>query len=82
MTIKGILVGDIKDINKYIREDMFKPHGETVTLFRRNGFSYSMQLSGIRSLEIECAEQAQINPGTIRIENEKGNVIWSEETRH
>ena len=52
-----------------------QPHGETVVFFRE-GFFYPVQLMGDKSSAEEAAEHAALNPGTLRIEDMVGNVLW------
>lgn len=58
----------------------FQPTGETVIFFRKEGF-YSVQLSGLKPPAEEAADHAAINPGTLRIEDMRGNTIWPEGTK-
>lgn len=57
----------------------FQPHGETVIFFRE-GMFYPIQLSGHKPTAQEAADHAALNPGTLRIEDMHGNVIWPEKT--
>ena len=47
-------------------------------LFFRDGCFYPVQFSGNKPPEREAAEHAVLNPGTIRIEDTEGNVLWQE----
>ncbi|MBT2242654.1 hypothetical protein JQK15_03810 [Sphingobium sp. BHU LFT2] len=58
----------------------FRPTGETVIFFRE-GMFYPLQLSGLKSTAEEAADHAACNPGTLRIEDLCGNVIWPEGDR-
>lgn len=58
----------------------FQPTGEVV-LFIRDDHFYPIQLSGTKPTAEEAAEHAALNPGTLRIENMAGDVIWPEGTR-
>lgn len=51
--------------------------GETVIFFREEGF-YPVQLSGAVPTAVEVLDHAALNPGTLRIEDMNGNVLWSE----
>ncbi len=53
--------------------------GETVIFFREDGF-YPIQLSGLKPSGIEAAEHAELNPGTLRVEDLQGAVLWPEGT--
>jgi hypothetical protein len=53
--------------------------GETVIFFRAEGF-YPLTLSGKVPTAKECADHAELNPGTLRIEDLSGNVLWPEGT--
>lgn len=50
---------------------------QTVIFFREDIF-YPITLSGVVPVAKECADHAAINPGTLRIEDMSGNVIWPE----
>jgi len=56
------------------------PHGETVIFIREEGF-YPIQLWGDKPSAVEAAEHAACNPGTLRIEDMRGNVLWPEGTK-
>lgn len=55
------------------------PTGETVIFVRAEGF-YPVQLSGLKPAAIEAADHAALNPGTLRIEDMRGVVLWPEGT--
>lgn len=55
--------------------------GETVIFFRQQGF-YPVQLSGLKSTEDEVPDHVALNPGTIRVEDMDGNVIYPKEVTH
>lgn len=47
-----------------------------VLIFFRDGFFYSVHpVKGI-PLEQQAADHAELNPGTLRIEDYQGNVLW------
>lgn len=54
--------------------------GETVIFFR-DGMFYPVTLSGLKPTTVEAAEHAGLNPGTFRIEDMRGNVLWPEGTK-
>lgn len=56
--------------------DWMKRTGQMVTVFRNN-VSFQMQLDGRLTAYEECCHYASCNPGTIRIENENQEVLWS-----
>ncbi|MDR6789541.1 hypothetical protein J2Y58_002914 [Sphingomonas sp. BE138] len=56
------------------------PTGETVIFFREEGF-YPIQLSGLKPTAVEAAEHAELNPGTLRVEDLQGAVLWPEGTQ-
>lgn len=58
----------------------FQPTGEVVIFVREEGF-YPIQLSGLKSTAEEAADHAACNPGTLRIEDMHGKVIWPEGTK-
>lgn len=64
-----------------IHTDMMKPRGEIVIFIRKDIF-YTVQLSGHKPTIEECADHAERNPGTIRIESMTGEVLWPEGTKH
>lgn len=49
--------------------------GRTVIFFRKEGF-YQIQLSGLKSVAEEVADHVALNPGTLRVEDFDGDVIW------
>ena len=53
---------------------------QTVIFFRKDMF-YPVTLSGVVPVAKECADHAALNPGTLRIEDMSGNVIWPEGTK-
>jgi hypothetical protein len=57
-----------------------EPTGEIVTFVRKEG-SYPIQLWGDKPSAVEAAEHAALNPGTVRIEDASGNVLWLEGTK-
>jgi hypothetical protein len=59
---------------------MTGPHGETVIFIRQEGF-YPVTLSGKKPAAVEAADHAALNPGTLRIEDMNGNVLWPEGTK-
>lgn len=61
--------------------DTFTPTGEVV-IFVREKFFYPLQLSGLKPTIEECNDHARRNPGTLRIEDMHGNVLWPEGTQH
>lgn len=63
---------------KIMREAGIK--GEVVIFVRADCF-YPVQLMGEKPTVIEAAEHAELNPGTLRIEDMEGNVIWPEGTK-
>lgn len=60
--------------------EMKQPTGETVIFFRE-GMFYPIQLSGLKPTQEEVADHAALNPGTLRIEDLNGNVLWPEGTK-
>jgi hypothetical protein len=52
-----------------------------VVLFFREGMFYPVQLSGLKPSAVEAADHAALNPGTLRIEDLSGNVLWPEGTK-
>lgn len=54
--------------------------GEVVLFIRADCF-YPVQLFGEKPTAVEAAEHAELNPGTLRIEDMHGNVIWPEGTK-
>lgn len=58
----------------------FQPTGDVVIFVREEGF-YPLQLSGLKPTAQEAAEHAACNPGTLRIEDMSGKVIWPEGTK-
>ncbi|KQN12033.1 hypothetical protein [Sphingomonas sp. Leaf28] len=54
--------------------------GQTVIFFRAECF-YPLILSEKVPTAKEFADHAALNPGTMRIEDMSGNVIWPEGTR-
>ena len=59
----------------------FIPTGETVIFFREmNGqeMFYPIQLSGLKPTADEVAAHAECNPGTLRVENVEGKILWPE----
>lgn len=66
---------------------MTQPNGETVLFFRNyeddklGEYFYPIQLSGTKPSEIEAADHAACNPGTLRIERTNGDVLWSQATQ-
>lgn len=55
--------------------------GETVIFFRE-GMFYPVQLSGLKPVADEVADHTALNPGTLRVEDMKGNVLWPLESKH
>lgn len=55
--------------------------GETVIFFRE-GMFYPITLSGTKPAADECADHAALNPGTLRIEDMVGNVLWPKGSKH
>jgi hypothetical protein len=53
---------------------------ETVIFFRE-GMFYPITLSGTKPVADEVADHAALNPGTLRIEDLSGNVLWPEGTK-
>lgn len=53
------------------------PHGEIAIFVREEGF-YPIQFMGNKPPEIEAADHAALNPGTLRIELLDGTVLWPE----
>lgn len=53
----------------------FQPTGEVVIFVREEGF-YPIQFSGLKPSAEEAADHAACNPGTLRIEDMHGKVIW------
>lgn len=56
------------------------PFGETVIFFRE-GMFYPITLSGTKPSAEEAADHAACNPGTLRIEQIDGTVLWAEDAR-
>lgn len=54
--------------------------GETVIFFRE-GMFYPVTLSGTKPAAQEAADHTVLNPGTLRIEDMAGNVLWPEGTK-
>jgi len=52
-----------------------EPIGEVVLFFREGGF-YPVQLSGTKTTADEVPDHVALNPGTMRVENLAGEVIW------
>lgn len=53
-----------------------------VVLFFRDGMFYPITLSGKVPAAKECADHAELNPGTLRIEDAlTGEVLWPEGTK-
>lgn len=53
------------------------PKGIVAIFFREGGF-YPIQFWGAKPAAVEAAEHAEMNPGTLRIEDTQGNVLWPE----
>lgn len=53
---------------------------ETVIFFRE-GMFYPVRLSGTKPVADEVADHAALNPGTLRVEDMDGNILWPEGTR-
>lgn len=47
--------------------------------FREEGF-YPVIFMGHKPPREEAAEQASLNPGTLRVEDLDGNILWQPET--
>lgn len=56
---------------------MKKPHG-IIALFIRDEHFYPIQFMGDEAPEVEAAHHAALNPGTRRIEDMDGNILWRE----
>lgn len=54
--------------------------GPMVIFFREDCF-YPVQMHGVIPLAQEVADHARLNPGTLRIEDMAGNVLWPEGTK-
>lgn len=54
---------------------------ETVIFFRDQHF-YPITLSGMKPVVEEVADHAALNPGTLRVEDTSGKVLWPEGTRN
>jgi len=52
-----------------------EPTGELVLFFRAEGF-YPVQLSGMKPTDDEVPDHVALNPGTVRVENLQGEVLW------
>ena len=59
---------------------MKQPSG-IVALFFREGMFYPVQFMGEKPPAKEAADHAALNPGTLRIEDMNGNVLWPEGTK-
>lgn len=53
---------------------------ETVIFFREEGF-YPIALSGRSPIEQEVAAHANLNPGTLWVEDLDGRVLWTKDAR-
>ena len=49
--------------------------GEVVVFFRHDGF-YPIQLYGEKSTLDEVVDHVALNPGTVRVEDLNGRLIW------
>ncbi|KQM37960.1 hypothetical protein [Sphingomonas sp. Leaf10] len=54
---------------------MTAPAGITAIFFRE-GMFYPVKFMGSKSPADEAADHAALNPGTMRIEDTSGNVLW------
>jgi hypothetical protein len=54
------------------------PSRKTVIFFREEGF-YPVEFCGVKSAPEEAADHAALNPGTLRVEDLDGTVLWSKE---
>jgi hypothetical protein len=45
--------------------------------FRAGGMFYPVQANPSEPLAVQAAKHAGLNPGTVRIEDAHGNVLWS-----
>lgn len=50
---------------------------KTVIFFREDCF-YPVTLLGAKPHREEVADHVALNPGTIRVEDDRGNVLWPE----
>jgi hypothetical protein len=50
-----------------------------VLFFREGGF-YPIELSGVKDAKQEVADHVALNPGTLRVEDLQGNVLWEPTT--
>lgn len=55
------------------------PNGITAIFFREGSF-YPVQFMGKKSAQAEAADHAALNPGTLRIETQTGEILWPEGT--
>lgn len=53
------------------------PQGIVAIFFRDGGF-YPVQFMGMKPPAEEAADHAALNPGTLRVEDAAGNVLWPE----
>ena len=47
-----------------------------LVIFFREGMFYPIELPADKATHEHLAEHAAVNPGTLRIEDTKGNVLW------
>lgn len=52
--------------------------GIVAIFFREEGF-YPIRFSGAKPPREEAADHAALNPGTLRIEDRDGNILWQAE---
>ena len=58
-----------------------RPMGDTAPFFREGRF-YPVQLSGSKTSLTEIPEHVELNPGTLRVADLNGNVLWPEGVKH
>ncbi len=70
-------------MNRQVRRAMEaqpRATGRQTVIFRRDGFSYPVEFLDPtrcgKSLEAQAAEHAELNPGTLTVEDMAGNVLW------
>ncbi|WP_181008471.1 hypothetical protein [Sphingomonas montanisoli] len=52
-----------------------------LVIFFREGCFYPVALSGTKPASEEIPEHVALNPGTLRVEDLSGNILWPEGTR-
>lgn len=61
-------------------KQMTQVNGIIAIFFRDEGF-YPVRFSGTKNPIEEAADHAALNPGTRRVEDTDGNILW-QETKH